>query len=83
MPWEIILEMKPSVLLKQKLVFPPGIMNCFVWSSLIEPNGRVMSHKWNYAHYTKFKLTTNFFFIWHPSNDISIWQQVVKKLPQN
>lgn len=84
MPWKIILEMNPSesVLLKQKVVFPPGIMNCFVCSSLIEPNGRVMPPKWNYSHYTKLKLVTNLFFLWHPSTDISIWQQLVKNLTQ-
>lgn len=52
MPCEIILEMKPSesVLLKQKLAFSPGIMNYFVRSNLIEPNGSVIPLKLNYSH---------------------------------
>lgn len=58
MPSEIILEMKPfeSMLLKQKLAFPPGGMNCCVCSSLIEPNGRHVPPKKIFFHYTKLKL---------------------------
>lgn len=64
MPSEIILQIKPfeSMLLKQKLSFPPEIMNCYVCSSLIEPNGRHMPPQVKFFPLYKVKITTSLFF---------------------